>query len=50
MTLATQAMRWCASIVLSGAIFFLISISAWAQLPTGTFLGVVKDCVGRGYS
>jgi hypothetical protein len=46
MKLATQAMRGCASILLAGAIFFFISISAWAQLPTGTILGVVKDSSG----
>jgi outer membrane receptor protein involved in Fe transport len=46
MRLATQATRGCASILLSGAIFFLISISTWAQLPTGTILGVVKDASG----
>ena len=46
MKLATQAMRGCASILLTGAIFFFISISAWAQLPTGTILGVVKDSSG----
>src|SRR5580700_2285127 len=46
MRLATQATRGCASILLSGAIFLLISISTWAQLPTGTILGVVKDASG----
>ena len=46
MKLTTQTMRWCVSILLSGAFFLLISMSAWAQLPTGTILGVVKDSSG----
>jgi len=34
------------SILLIGAFLFLLTMQAWAQLPTGTFLGVVKDSSG----
>src|SRR5580704_19239912 len=46
MKLTTQIMRWCASILVSAAFFLLITMSTWAQLPTGTILGVVKDSSG----
>ncbi len=47
MTLLSGATRSrFVSILLAGAFLFLLTIPASAQLPTGTFLGVVKDSSG----
>src|ERR1700733_6034036 len=42
--LATRGL--ISSILLIGAFLFLLTAPTWAQLPTGTFLGVVKDASG----